>query len=339
LDYRQQINRTEAFKRWFAWALTYGDCDPAIWMGNYINKRYEHNDEQRLWFAWLYGNTYYLPTSWILMNEYPDFELATVDRMTAWNTENYKRLRYQTDTKWNKGHLPDMYASYEKFIGDRTQREVIESYYGDNEKENFNNLWEVLKKELHKFGRYSTWFYMQQLKHTADVKIEPTSLMLNDYSGSRSHRNGFLYAIGEEDKVDSKLTSAEYDRLESIGTGILNEMRVDYPHIKKDLDYFAMETALCSFKKLFRTSRGRYLGYYLDRQAEEIMKVEKDGWHGIEWNVLWEARNETLDLTLSNKCGIIKEKYTSFLDTGKLDKLEMMYKDEVKMNIGLEAFF
>ena len=213
------------------------------------------------------------------------------------------------------------------------------TYYGDNDKENFNNLWEVLKKELHKFGRYSTWFYMQQLKHTADVKIEPTSLLLNDYSGSRSHRNGFLYAIGEEDKVDSKLTSAEYDRLESIGTGILNEMRVDYPHIKKDLDYFAMETALCSFKKLFRTSRGRYLGYYLDRQAEEIMKVEKDGWHGIEWNVLWEARNETLDLTLSNKCGIIKEKYTSFLDTGKLDKLEMMYKDEVKMNIGLEAFF
>ena len=117
MDYRQQQNRREAFIRWYAWSLQYDDCDPAVWATNYLNKRYEHNDEQRLWLAWLYGNTYYLPTAWILMNEFPDFELATVDRMEQWNTANYKRLRYQTDTKWNKGHLPAMFASYQQFIG------------------------------------------------------------------------------------------------------------------------------------------------------------------------------------------------------------------------------
>ena len=205
MDYRERQNRREAFKRWYAWSLQYKDCDPAIWLANYINERYEHNDEQRLWFSWLYGNTYYLPTSWVLMNEFPDFELATFDRMDAWNTENYKRLRYQTDTKWSKGHLADMYASYEKFIGKGTQREKLESYFGDNEEQNFDNLWVALKDGLYKFGRYSTWFYMQQLKHTADIPMESTSLMLNDYSGSRSHRNGWLYALGEEDKVNTRL--------------------------------------------------------------------------------------------------------------------------------------
>ena len=123
MDYRQPQNRREAFIRWYAWSMKYDDCDPAVWATNYLNKRYEHNDEQRLWLAWLYGNTYYLPTAWILMNEFPDFELATVDRMEQWNAANYKRLRYQTDTKWNKGHLPAMFASYQKFIGNGTQRE------------------------------------------------------------------------------------------------------------------------------------------------------------------------------------------------------------------------
>ena len=115
MDYRLAQNRKEAFIRWYVWSLKYDDCDPAVWCTNYLHKRYEHNDEERIWMAWLYGNTYQLPTAWVLKNEFPDFELATVDRITQWNTTNYKRLRYQTDTKWNKGHLPTMFASYQKF--------------------------------------------------------------------------------------------------------------------------------------------------------------------------------------------------------------------------------
>jgi len=338
MDYRLPENRREAFIRWWVWSIKYDDCDPAVWCTNYLNKRYEHNDEQRLWLCWLYGNTYYLPTAWILMNEFPDFELATVDRMEQWNTANYKRLRYQTDTKWNKGHLPAMFESYQKFIGDRTQREVLESYYGDNEKANFTNLWNVLKNNLHKFGRYSTWFYLQHLKHTADIRIDPTSLMLDDYDGSRSHRNGFVMAIGRDDWYDTKLSPAEYGYLESAAWEIVQEARSRFPEISEDLNFFTMETCLCSFKKIFREHHGRYLGYYLDRQAEEIMQCEKDGWYGIDWDVFWQARNETIDLRLDHKRGIDKEKFSNFINTGKIDKLEWLFDDEQPALVGLEMF-
>ena len=338
MDYRLRENRREAFIRWYAWSLKYDDCDPAVWATNYLNKRYEHNDEQRLWLCWLYGNTYYLPTSWVLLNEFPDFELATVGRMEQWNTANYKRLRYQTDTKWNKGHLPEMFASYQKFIGNRTQREVLESYYGDNESRNFDNLWERIKGDLHKFGRYSTWFYLQHLKHTAGIRINPTSLMLDDYSGSRSHRNGLLYALGKDDLCDTKLTQSEYASLESESTSILMETKSRFPDLADQVDFFTMETCLCSFKKIFREHHGRYLGYYLDRQAEEIMQCEKDGWFGIEWQVLWDARNETIDLRLDSKRGIVKENFTSFVRTGKMSNLEWMFDDEEYVNTGLEMF-
>jgi hypothetical protein len=338
MDYRLEQNRKEAFIRWYAWSLKYDDCDPAVWATNYLNSRYEHNDEQRLWLAWLYGNTYQLPTAWVLMNEFPDFELATVDRMTEWNTANYKRLRYQTDTKWNKGHLPTMFASYQQFIGGRTQREKLESYYGDNEEENFDNLWQSVKSGLHKFGRYSTWFYLQHLKHTAGVRINPTSLMLDDYDGSRSHRNGLLYALGQEDSVDRKLTAAEYGNLESQAYEILCETKTRFPELSSSVDYFTMETCLCSFKKIFREKHGRYLGYYLDRQGEEISKAETDGWYGIDWNVLWQAREETIDLRLDNRRGIDKEKFSSFVRTGRLENLEWLFDDEEPMLMGLENF-
>ncbi len=35
------------------------------------------------------------------------------------------------------------------------------------------------------------------------------------------------------------------------------------------------------------------------RQMTMTMKLNKDGWTGIEWNVLWQARNETLDPRLA----------------------------------------
>ena len=339
MDYRLKENRRESFIRWYAWSLKYKDCDPAVWMTNYLNKRYEHNDEQRLWLCWLYGNTYHLPTAWILMNEFPDFELATVDRITEWNTANYKRLRYQTDTKWNKGHLPEMFASYQKFIGDKSQREVMESYYGHTEEQSFDNLWTGVKDSLHKFGRYSTWFYLQHLRHTAGVRISPTSLMLDDYSGSRSHRNGLLLASGLDDDYDRKLSAQEYQNLEQFSKEIIIEMKERFPELSSQIDFFTMETCLCSYKKIFRAHHGRYLGYYNDRVAEEINQVSADNWFGIEWEVLWQARDETLVAEYANKTAKIeKEKFTSFMNSGKMDRLDWMFNDERPVMVGLEEW-
>lgn len=331
--------RTELFIRWYAWSLKYKDCDPAVWLTNYLHQRYEHNDEERLWLAWLYGNTYQLPTAWVLKNEFPDYELATVDRIIWWNRDNYKRLRYQTDTKWNKGHLPAMFESYQKFIGTKTQREVLESYYGDNEHANFDNLWRAIKNSLHKFGRYSTWFYLQHLRHTAHIHCEPTSLMLDDYSGSRSHRNGLLLSLNRDNECDLQLSKGEYRDLESIAADILSLMRDRFPELSDQIDFFTMETCLCSFKKIFREHHGRYLGYYLDRQSEEIAQAEQDGWVGIEWNVLWQARHETLDARLASRDKIHKEKFAYYLRTGKIERLNWMFADEEKVIEGLEVFY
>lgn len=301
-------NNKEAFIDWFGSTVSIEDCDPAIFMTNYFFDRFEYNIEQRLWLCWIYGTTYHWPTAYVIWNEFPDMELVGVDRLKDWNDRNYKRLRYQTDTKWNKGHLPDQFLSYKQWVGGKTQREKFAEYLKDTPVQNFSNLWDVCKSEFYKFGRYSTWFYLQVLKQCCKLPIESETLFLEDHSGSRSHRNGLCYALGKEEWIDKKLNKAEINYLVVGAKELLEETKTRYPEYASKIDYFAMETCLCSFKKLFRKSRGRYLGYYLDRQAEEIIKVENDGWTGINWLPLWQAREETVD----------KKYLTNFIDKSKM---------------------
>ena len=318
------------FINWYRWSLSIKDCDPAIFMTNYLFNRFEHNREQKLWIAWIYGTTYYFPTTWVIWNEFPDMELVGVDRLKDWNNHNYKRLRYQTDTKWNKGHLPSQFISYKEWIGNRTQEEAFRSFLDQSPDENFNRLWEDVKSKFHKFGRYSTWFYMQTLKQCCGLPLEPGSLMLEDYSGSRSHRNGLCLALNKPEWYDTKLTSKELEYLNESAKEILLEVKKDFPNT----DYYDMETCLCSFKKLFRKKHGRYLGYYLDRQAEEIAKCEADGWAGIDWQPLWDSRIETLDnRLLTNK--INNSKMELYVDNGILDCTGLFVDKE---KVGLEMF-
>lgn len=349
-DYRLIENRREAFVKWMHWSIHFDDCDPAIFMTNYLFDRFEHNREQKLWISWLYGTTYYLPTSWVVWNEFPDFELVDQARLEDWNTHNYKRLRYQTDTKYNKGHLPAQYKSYREWVfsNGKNQREAFAKFVKPERSpnDNFNILYTELSDHLHKFGRYTTWFYMQSLKQCCGLAIEPPNLLLSDYSGSRSHRNGLCLALGKDEWIDKKLTADEYAWMERQASGILAEVRsrvaATRPASTYLVDFFTMETALCSFKKLFRVKRGRYLGYYLDRQAEEISKVEQDGWDGIFWKPLWDSRTEHPVLRSHPELleGVILEgRMSGFVDFGTISRLEYMYDVDQPTISSFESFF
>ena len=317
-DYRRLSERSEGFLQFYAASVAVGDCDPALWLMRYLNERYEYTIEERLWFAWLY-HTYNLPTAFVYKNEFPDEELASVERFTTWNNENYPRLRYQTDTKWSKGHLPAMYQSYSNWVGNSSQRDKFTQVCKGTPEENFEALWDIVKSTWYKFGRYTAFFYLQTLKHTCDVEIDCPSLLLSDYSGSKSHRNGLCYALGKDNWVNEKLTAKEYAYLESAGAELLWEARKRWPLLAQHFDNFSMETALCAYKKLWRVKRGRYVGYYLDRQSEEVMKAEGDNWYGIDWNVIWQARSEVVgDLLAPRGAKEDKNKMSLFLDEGTI---------------------
>lgn len=260
--------------KWCTDSLQANDCDSALWMLNGLHDRYEPNIEQKLWIAWLYGNNYWAPTTWVLFNEFPDQDLVDPTRLEMWHNDNWRKLRYQTDCKWSKGHLPKMYESYHSWLGGRLQRDAI--------KDDFNYMWNEANSWF-KFGRYATWFYLQTVAETCGYSFDAPSLWLHDYSGSRSHRNGACVAEKKYEWIDSKLTAGEYKWLEDSMLEVKQEV---------GCTNFQLETMLCSYKKLARASRSRYIGFYVDRQDEEIRKTASDGWDGITWKPWYDVRSD-----------------------------------------------
>jgi len=297
-------NRRKFFKQYYHWQLKTEDCDPAMFLLNYIFRRLELNSEQRYWISFLYANTYQLPTAWIMANEFPDFEKVDVDRLTNWNKENLKELKYQVDNKWQKGHLPAMFISYRDNVLKTGNQEqfFLSLCQEDTEQKNFEVVSKYIIKNFYKMGRYIMWFYLQTLRETCDLPVLPTSLLLKDKSSS-SHAKGLLFALGMDDVANEKELNFDqdvWDFLDEEAASILQEMKEEYPDVK--VDYFTMETSLCSFKKIFRESHGRYLGYYLDRQAEDIYVCQNNKrWRGIDWDLLHDGREQFIDKRLINK--------------------------------------
>ena len=265
----------EGLVNWCKDSLQANDCDSAMWMLNGLYDRYEHNIEQKLWVAWLYGNCYWAPTAWVIWNEFPDQDLVNPERLEQWHAKHWRTLRYQTDCKWSKGHLPAMYESYHAWLDGRLQSEAI--------KDDFDYMWNEATKNWFKFGRYATWFYLQTLNETCGYEIDTPNLCFADHNGSRSHRNGLVIATGDYSSIDIRLPSSGVDRLESIGAEIRQEV---------GCSNWQLETMLCSYKKLARERDSRYIGYYVDRQASEIKKTASDGWTGVDWTPWWKVRSD-----------------------------------------------
>jgi hypothetical protein len=319
VDYRELNQRREGFLQWWAACTAALDVDPSMWMMRYLNERYEYSVEERLWFSWLF-HTYLLPTAFAYKNEFPDEELASVERFEQFVNENYQRIRHEKDCKWSRGHLAAMYASYRDWVGSGSQEEKFGQLCQGSPEENFKVLWKEFNG-LFKVGRYTAFFLLQTYKQTCGIPIECPSLFLDNYDGSKSHRNGLCLAAGKNDWVGQRLTAAEYQWLEKFGTDLIVEAKDRWPEFTEEFDRFTLETVACSYKKLWRTANGRYINYYNDRVADQIRKAEDDGWDGIEWNVLHQCRAECSNGRLNPTDTIDKEKMKLFVETGGFHSL------------------
>lgn len=299
------------FRRFWTQQLAIHDCDPGIYALKYLVARQELNVGQQLWLCWLYACTYNVATAWVIFNEFPDYENVDVDRLAAFNRANIKRLPYQKDQKWLRGHLAPMYTSLRELCG-----ESLDSYwsrhYGD-----FHSTWKAVMS-LHKVGRYTAWMFMQAMHEVCDLEIEPDTLELN-HDSSQMHRGGLCLALGfgEWAEKGHKFTPEQLHLLEVHASLLLEDVRSSFPDLTVIRpNFYSMETALCAYRKLFRRERGRYLGYYLDRWAEDIQKTASQDWPGIDWELLWECRSEGLPKYFDRRTGVDKTQFGIFLDEG-----------------------
>jgi hypothetical protein len=292
------------------------DIDPGVYMSKYIVDRLELNSNQVLWFCFLNATTYQLPTSFLLINEYPDLELAGIDRLSEWWDVVQKRCPFQQDKLKQRKYLPETVASYQAMIGSTGEAAYFKELLQGTPEENFEVLWSNTYLPIRHFGRFSVWNWAQMIKHVAGYPMEPTTMMFGNKAESITHgmchvlgwgeltwKKRYLDGRGRRKKDVHKFTKEQCELMENEALSLREEL---------GCSFFELETVLCAFKKLFRERDSRYVGYYHDRMGLDIAKLETMDWIGVPWRILHEGRQECLNPKYINS-GVDKSRFTQTL--------------------------
>ena len=329
------------------------DIDPAIWMMKYLINRLELNESQILWLCFLYSITYHLPAAYLIINEYPDLELVGEKRIRKWWNEIQHKVPFQRDKLKQRKYLPESILSYKKLVNGNQKKYFDSILQGHSPQENFNLLWNDLYKNIEHFGRFSVWNWAQTLKEVAGYDIEPSDLMLGK-NNSESHTHGLCYAFGKDEwakkerykdkngkrkKKVYKFSTQDILYLDTNVETLVEKLK----DVSDDVNYFRIETVACAYKKLFRERDSRYVGYYLDRQAEDIHSIEFNNFYGVDWQILWDARNECLEKYVNNYLvdkTKFKWKYEEKLKLPKKKAKDMNYSiKEVDLKLLRDKFY
>jgi hypothetical protein len=263
-----------------------GDIDPQNDCLQYVANRFELNTEQRYWLAFLFGTCYCAPTVYYIYNEFPDYSTVDVNRLQKWWNQNKSKLIFQTDRQRVRSNdqFVDSFISYRKIVG-KTQENHFSAFKSPDLTRTYINALKSMS-EVFSFGRFTMFIYLEMVSVLTDCKMKPDDL---DLKNAESCRNGLALALDRKDLFthfnDKKLTPKDYSELEQGLTIISQEVE------KMNINHksmFAIETTLCAYKKAKLGKR--YIGYYIDRNREEIEKMSKNIPNGVDWSVLGDFR-------------------------------------------------
>lgn len=280
-----------SYKAYHYASLDAGDIDPGYAMLRYVCGRFELNEEQRYWLAFLYATCYSAPTVFYIYNEFPDYGTFSEKRAERWWAANRQRLLFQTDRQRvrSRNEWVDVVRSYREHIGNGTQAAAFAALRTDDEQENYRRAWNKFES-VQQFGRFAMFLYTEAVHVVTGWPMRPDTLNMRE---AESCRNGLAFAMGRLDLMnhDGKraLTAAEHDLMQAEFDRLAAEMQAEDGRN----NVWNIETTLCAYKK-YRLGKRR-VGYYLERQRHEIEKMQAAVPDGVEWQVLWDYRKETYD--------------------------------------------
>jgi len=287
------MSRLDEYIQYHAISEQIGDIDPSYAMLRYVCDRFELNIEQRFWLSYLYSTCYNASTVFYIYNEFPDYLGVDVGRLQRWWNANRDRLDFQTDCRWvrSRNQFVQMFIEYRMLCG-RSQEETYHNLVF-RKSHPYRSCYSYFE-QIHNFGRFKLFLLLEAVHVVTGFDIEPDELPLEQ---AQSSCNGLCYALNRDDLLrgndygDKPLLAGDYEYLYIEFEKLLKLMRSRFPD--KRIDYWNVETTLCAYKKWHRGKR--YPGYYLTRQAKEIMSMRHNVPEGVCWEVLWDYRKECLD--------------------------------------------
>lgn len=298
MDFRRCEYRREVFLRFYEFHLEHRSHPGCVYYAMpWLAKKHKLDEEQKLWLAFINGNTQNIVTSWEVFKRFPNPTNSPL--LQKWFFENYRKLAWDTDRRYHKKDFIHSVSVYVDLVGS-SQKSFFKQRGGASEKETFEKLWEVFRKEYYTFGRLSAFSYSEYLR-IMGVPLDCPDLFLRDMSGSKSHRNGLAKVLGRDDLdwfretgFEGDYTEEELLWLEEEAALLLREAR-ERTKLNKAIDprevhYFTLESALCTYKSWHRENR-RYANVYQDMFHDRIRYAESQ-WGKEAVAQFWDCRED-----------------------------------------------
>ena len=328
-DFRQLKYRREVFLRFYEFHLENRSHPGCVYYAMpWLAKQHQLNEEDKLWLAFINGNTQNIVTSWYIFSHFP---IVKARGLKEWFDRNYEKLAWDTDRRYHKKDFIKSVECYQGLVGN-SQRKFFDSVCkgAKSPEVAYAELWAVLYNQFHTFGRLSAFSYSEYL-HIMGLPIECNDLLLRDLSGSKSHRNGLAKVLGRDDldwfretSFTGDYTEEEFLWLEAEAAQLLTEARTRTATNKKidprEVNYFTLESSFCTYKSWHRKNR-RYPNVYNDMFCGRIQKAEEQLGKTKAVTQFWDCREENVPKHLRlESCvmdpGIVPEKQNYYRETG-----------------------
>jgi len=337
MDFRLPEYRREVFLRFYEFHTRHRSHPGCVYyLLPHLAGLYGWGMEERLWFAFLNGNTQNPITSLAIFEKFPELRGLNQAALGAWFNAEYERLEFDTDRRYHKKNFlqsVERYAEVVRSIGG-TQEKLFDR--ASDEKKNFEAIWGLVSGHFYSFGRLSTFSYLEYLK-IAGVPLECSSLFLGDRSGSKSHRNGLCKVLGRDDLYwdksnpgfDGRYSANMIGWLAEEAEELLSEARARMPG-DDTVSLFTLESAFCTYKSWHKPNR-RYPNVYNDMLYNRIKKAEGRLSQDIA-DVFWGARSAELPARLLvEECpldpGLVPEKQNHYLNTGEVIMMDVEWPE------------
>ncbi len=323
MDFRRPEYRREVFLRFYEFHLRYRSHPGCVYyVMPSLRWQMGWDTEEALWFAFLNGCTQHPATSLILHRRFP--RPSDTPAMTAWFEEQFTRLPFDTDRRHQKTDFSKAATAYAEMT-----KGGQKEFWNRAAEGGWDGVW-AAATSIPSFGRLAAFSYSEYLR-IMGTPVECPTLLLDDRSGSRSHRNGLCKVLGRDD-LDWHASNPGFDGiypgetlewLEDEAATLLEEARArtaGKPYAG-DVGYFTLESALCTYKSWHRPNR-RYPNVYNDLLYDRLKLVEAK-WPDEDFSPLWAARGTSIPPWLRlednpHDPGCVPLKQNWYLTTGEV---------------------
>lgn len=239
-------------------------------MRKFFDTRLYDKDHQ-VWWVLLYSACYCMGSACVLAEDL-DFRSVNKAGLEKYWENNKPKLIFQSDRRYIK-NMNQFTEIVWEFLNRSKRRpwKYISQFIRDNPEDTYESLYKEVSSWKY-YGRFGTVLFLYNLNKLVGVPLDSRDYDWKNGSTTTAALFNADYRDYQADVFEKKPVLHPEDKvwLDKQLIGLTKSLKKHYP--EKNWTLMGITSDLCSYRKLFKQTR--YLGYYVDRQQEELATLQ-----------------------------------------------------------------